>query len=282
MFESLGIINFVRAMGGTVISSFTDPFNLVMAHGLGRMFKTGIAPMIRDFHQAYWAGDSALRQNSRLAAANMEWVLSDRIAQMAELHSIDGGDRSLAFMRNMAKKFSFLSGITQWNDMLKQVAYNVSQARVIEHARTGYANVGAADRAWMLSLGIDQKMLARIADAHAAQPIDTQKMGGMFVGDWHNWADEEAGRKFASAMGRESANAIITPQIGDRPLSAHTPAGRAIFQFRGFMLSTHSRVMGRNIALMNVGIRNGEYGRAMSVMTGMAGLVLMWGGSMAW
>jgi len=58
MTESLGIINFLRAMGGTVISSFTDPFNLVMAHGLGATFRNGILPMIRDFHQAYWAGDS--------------------------------------------------------------------------------------------------------------------------------------------------------------------------------------------------------------------------------
>lgn len=272
--EMAGIVNYLRSMGTVVVSGFTDPFNLVVAHGLGPMYKSAVLPIIKNFREAYVNADSITKTSARRSASNLEMLHVGDVAQTAELHTNDGNDRTLAFMRNAARKYSKLSGIAQWTSFMKQMSHDLTMGRILDASQKGWDKLGRADQTWLNTLTIGPDTLAKIKDEFANQTVKKDSIG-RDVASWYDWKDKDTAERFAIALDRESVNAIRTRQPGDLPLIAHTPVGRAVAQFRGFMIGTHGRVMGRNIALANAGISNGEYGRAANVAVGVTGMIMM-------
>ncbi len=267
--ELVSMFNFVRMLGGTVASSFTDPINLVIANGFGRTVSKGIAPLLTDFRAAMRSSSNDMRRLGRLAGAVTELEFNSRMAQLGDFDDLYAtGDKALSFMRKTANTFSKISGIAYWNTFWKQVAYNVTQARIIDNLNLGLDKLSKPERAWMASLGIGQDEAVEIAEAYSKQ-VGRKVVAGIPYANHEIWP-QGVGDRFRSALANEANNVIITPQLGDRPIFASTPIGRLLFQFRGFMLASQARLIGRN-AQLAVLDESGE--RRLGFASGLFGLV---------
>lgn len=266
-------LNYVRMLGGTVLSSLTDVPNLIIANGFARTMRLGFAPMLRDFGAAYKSADSDLRRASRIAGAVTEIEFNGRMAEIAGLSDPfdpDAGKFEKALSR-LSNTFSNVTGITYWTSFMKQIAYNTTQARIIENvAKVGYGKLGNAERAWMNSLGIGEAEAAKIRSLWEAQPEADKYRAGIAFANYESWADKKTAERFKAALANESNNVIVSPSAGDMPVFAATPYGQALFQFKSFAFANHARVLGRNIQLANL-----DREKALSVYGGLAGLVMM-------
>ena len=110
--------------------------------------------------------------------------------------------------------------------------------------KAGYDGLSADERKYMGFLGIDEFMAERIAKQfHEFGSVE----GGVHVPGIESWTDDGARRAFAGALNKDVDGVIVTKGVADVPLFAHTPAGRALLQFRTFALASHQRVLMRGM-----------------------------------
>lgn len=231
--------NYIRAMGGVVLSSLTDVARPLMVHGLGRYMNDGVAPLVKNL--------KAVRMSSR--EAKLAGVVGERVrnAMLATYSEVtDPYSRSSPFermMENVARGFSRATGMPYWNDFMKTVSGVMTQNRVLDNAAR-WGAVGEKEQRYMRFLGIDQPMAERIA-AQFAQHGDT--LDGVRVANTEDWTDDVAVRAYRAAIAKDVDSIIVTKGIGDVPLFAHTPTGRALLQFKGFALASHQRALVRGL-----------------------------------
>lgn len=266
--EALGIWNFITKMGGVVVSSLGDPINIGLAQGFGNAAKYGIVPLIKDFREAYWSSSSELRKYARLALANTEMEHGSRLLGISDAGSLYHPQDFMEKGRRIAERFGKLSGITYWNDFVKQVSYNTIQARLLDMAGRGWEKLNAADQAALSNLGIDAATLGKIKTAYANQ--QEKFAANIPIARFDEWEDKVAAEKFRQAAYQESVSTVITPTASNRLALSSTPLGRIIFQFRNFMIANQMRLVGRNLQLANL-----DKEKAANVYTGLLGLVLM-------
>lgn len=269
--EYVNTFNYVRLMGGTVLSSLADPINIAIANGFGNAIGYGIRPLLRDFQAAYKNANGDLRRLSRLANAVTEHEFNSTVAAMADLGNPFAKDSpGQNFIRNVSKIFSKTAGITFWNSFWRQVAYNTTQARLIDDSLKGWDQLSKAERAWLANLQIDKPMLSKIRTAYENQP-GTKTSAGIPIGRFDEWTDKDAAGAFRAALGAESRNNVIMPSFSDLPVLAHSPMGRVLLQFRRHMIANQARLIGRNMQLA----RLDDEGKAAAVYTGLFGLAMM-------
>lgn len=231
--------NYIRAMGGVVLSSLTDVARPLMVHGLGRYMNDGVAPLVKNL--------KAVRMSSR--EAKLAGVVGERVrnAMLATYSEVtDPYSRSSPFermMENVARGFSRATGMPYWNDFMKTVSGVMTQNRVLDNAAR-WGAVGEKEQRYMRFLGIDQPMAERIA-AQFAEHGDT--LDGVRVANTEDWTDDVAVRAYRAAIAKDVDSIIVTKGIGDVPLFAHTPTGRALLQFKGFALASHQRALVRGL-----------------------------------
>lgn len=93
---------------------------------------------------------------------------------------------------------------------------------------------------------------------------------GVRVANTEKWTDPQAVRIFRAAIAKDVDSTIVTAGVGDLPLWARTPLGRAVIQFRSFAVANHGRTMMR-------GMQEGT-GRFLPGMTSMVmlGMFVYW------
>jgi len=232
--------NFLRSLGGVVASSLSDAVRPPMVHGMTRYVREGIAPLVTNLK-----GYKMAVEDAKLMGAVTERVLQSRIATMAELN--DPYAQNSPFERlvaNMANVFSKMTLLPYWNDIHKSIASVLVQNRVLKNSMVDYERLAAPEKKYMGFLGIDAFMAERIA----RQFDEFGKVeGGVHVPGIERWSDDGARRAFAAAVNKDVDGVIVTKGVADVPLFAHTPAGRALLQFRTFALSTNQRVLMRGM-----------------------------------
>ncbi len=254
------LLNYFRLMGGTVLSSMADIGALALVNGFTPTVRNGVMPLLREYRSNWgkmWIdGDklqrSEMRRHAMLAGANMELILNSRIAAMASIEtegSIFGLSQS--FQREMSGRFSKISGITYWNSMIKQVAYNTTQARIIEDAVEGWGKLSKRERAWLSNIGIDDSTLKSIRENWGNQAKKDEF--GIKFGRFEEWADKNVAEKFKAALGRETTNMIVTPERAELPTFYNTPHGQLMLQFRSHMLLSQAKIVNRNAQLSGIG-----------------------------
>lgn len=270
--EAAGAFNFMRLMGGVVVSSLTDVINPVISHGLKNYLRHGIAPMLRDFGAAYRNEDGFLRTVSRLRMQNVEWQQQSSLMLMTEdLNVLNKGSNRMNMMRNATRMFANASGITYWNSFFKQVSANTAHGRLVSDAITGWSELPKAERSYLNILGIDSDMLKRIRDQYEAQP-GTKQIAGIPVADVDKWTDNAAAHAFSRALTREARSTIIQPSFTDKLALQHGAAGRLIWQFRQHMIANQMRLIGRNMQLAKI---DDEGAKAANVAMGIVGLMAL-------
>jgi hypothetical protein len=232
--------NFMRTLGGVLVTSVTDAVRPAMVHGLGRYMGQGIAPLLTNLKGVKMAVEDA-----KLIGAVTERVLQSRIATMAEL--ADPYAQNSPFERligNMSNTFAKMTFLPHWNDVHKSIASVITQNRILQNAMLDYGTMKPGERSYMGFVGIDAFMAERIA-----KQFDEfgSIEGNVHVPGIERWTDDGARRAFAGAVNKDVDGIIITKGVADVPLFAHSPAGRALLQFRTFALSSHQRLLMRGM-----------------------------------
>ncbi|MDJ0513014.1 MAG: hypothetical protein QNJ62_06190 [Methyloceanibacter sp.] len=237
--QGVQAFNYMRAMGNVVMASVTDVMRPVMVHGLGRFMNDGLRPLMTNLKAIKMSAKEA-----KLAGAVAERVLNNRMATLADLN--DPYALRSPFERmldNFATTFSKATGIVHWNDFQKTFSSVITQNRILDDV-TRYGAVKQKERAYLGFLGIDQNMAGRIARQFEEHG---ETLDGVRVANTELWSDETAVRIYRAAVNKDTDSIIVTKGLGDIPLFARTPTGRAILQFRSFALASHQRVLMRGM-----------------------------------
>lgn len=247
MLGAVNALNYLRSMGGVVLSSATDLARPMMVHGLSRYFANGIAPLIANLRAVRMSTEDA-----RLAGAVAERMLNTRMATWAEITDPYTHRTPFEnFLENTSRGFSKANGMVYWNDFQKAFAARITQTRIL----TGVSDyAGSADKAYLAYLGIDQSAAERIA-------AQFRKFGetsaGVKVANTTEWDDAVATRIYRAAVNQDVGSIIVTKGVADTPLLSHTPIGRMVLQFKGFTLAAHQRAMIRGLQEAPAGVISG-------------------------
>lgn len=235
--------NFVRMMGGVVLSSVPDLARPLMTHGILRSFRSALLPMLTDFNTVKLRSRDLHRLN--IITDMVDNTRAQRIADITDPNP----RRSLveAGIGTMSDSFGYMSGIAKWNDMLKTYAAMVSHDRItdliekwVKIMEGGRGKLTKAEITFLKDNYIDAGTARDIwaqFQAHGEKHSD-----GFWLSNIDNWEDLAASNRFRAAMSREVDRTIVTPGQ-DRPLMASTPLGKLIFQFKSFQLAAMERML---------------------------------------
>lgn len=235
-----GTVNYLRLMGGVVLSSLADVARHVMVHGLSGVMTDGLVPLIRNTR-----GFRMSVAEARTAGAVSERLLNTRLATWADItdpYSVSSPFER--FMDNAAAGFSRLNGLVYWNDFQKSFASVITQNRVLKGVGN-YGGLREKERAYLAFLGIDRDMAARIA--RQFERHGTVEDGDIRVAHTDDWDDEIARRTYRAAINKDVDSTIVTKGVGDVPLFMSTPTGRLLGQFKSFALASHQRALMRGL-----------------------------------
>lgn len=229
--------NYMRALGGTVVSSLADSARPMMRHGLGVYMNDGMVPLVTNLK-----GIKLTAKESRLAGSIVEVLQGARMASLAEI--TDPYNYHSPFERaieNMAKGFNRVSGIGYWTDFQKTMAGAMSQQRIARIA-DNIMKAAPEDRAYMHMLGITDGEAEEISRQIAKHG---QLEQGIRIGNSDQWdatpRAQAAVRAWRAAIVKDIDSTIVTRGLGDAPLWGHTPLGRVVLQFRSFTLASHQK-----------------------------------------
>ncbi|OWK18332.1 hypothetical protein AJ88_03905 [Mesorhizobium amorphae CCBAU 01583] len=158
-----GVFNFMRSLGGVVVSSLSDAARPPMVHGMTRYMGEGIAPLVTNLKAVKLAVEDA-----KLLGAVTERSLQGRLATMAELADPYASHSPFErFIDNAANVFSKMTLLPWWNDMHKSIASVLVQNRLLKNAAVDYEKLGKAELKYMGFLGVDAHMAERISKQFA-------------------------------------------------------------------------------------------------------------------
>ena len=231
--------NYLRTMGGVTISSLTDVARPIMVHGLRRWIGSGVKPLVTNLK-----GFKMATKEAKLAGVVGERVKNATLATYAELTDPYSTHSPFQrFLDNTARMFSRATLMPLWNDFQKSFASVITQNRILENA-AGWAKLSKKEMAYMNFLGIDQPMAERILSEFSAHG---ETIDGVRAANTDSWTDDIAREAYRAAIAKDVDSIIVTKGIGDVPLFARTPTGRALLQFKGFALAAHQRAFIRGM-----------------------------------
>jgi hypothetical protein len=238
--------NYMRALGGVVISSLTDAVRPAMVHGLNAYMGQAIRPLVKNLDAVKLSKAEAVK-----AGAIAERVLASRLATLAELtdpYSMRSPFEQ--FIDNAAVGFSKMTGLLHWNDFQKTITSVLTQNRILENAAraaaSGFDSLSKREQAYMGFLGIGQgraEVLGRLFADHG------ETLDGVRIAHSDAWGPDAADmvRAYRAAINKDVDSIIVTKGAGDVPLFANTPLGRAMLQFKSFALASNQRVLIRGL-----------------------------------
>jgi surface antigen len=265
--RSLLGFNYLLRMGGVALSSVQEIFRPAMAHGL--------RPYLKALPAALNKGGEATRLLR--GEAQKAGLIVQRITNALMVANSDLGDpyvtRGAALEGLIHKGTQFASkwnGINLLTDAQQAVAAVSSQHRIIEtvlgRAGTDGSFVRSADegKRMLAMLGVDERTAAALRTQIEAYG---REVDGVRVPMTELWDDPDALRAYRNAVNIDVNSVISRKGLGDGPLMGNTPLGRLLFQFSGYAMGAHSRVMIRGLQENKARFLSG-----MVVMSGLGGL----------
>ena len=255
--------NYIRQMGGVLLSNITDFYRPAMVHGLGPYMRALPDAMA----QAFNAGSEGLKlslQEAKLAGLVVERVT--HALQMANGDIADpfvgkttGVERLMQKASNLASRWNLVNTFT---DAQQTIASTVSQHRILEAILNPTPQDGSFVRgdpqALLRRLGVSKQTQADIARYFGSHG---QVVDGIRVANTEQWLAaanatgnateiaraENAVRVYRAAVNTDVNSIVSRRGIGDAPLFANLPIGKVLTQFSGYTMGAHSRVMVRGL-----------------------------------
>lgn len=250
--QSAMSFNYIRALGGLVLSALPDVFRAAMTHGPKQMWEGAVRPLMANTRQ-YRAISKELADVAGIA----EVVLNNRMMAIADITDPVGNrtpvENTLNFMSSVASTWS---GGVFWNQALKEMATLVTTKRFRDLDFNK-----AADKALLQRLKVNSRDAREIQKLMRENGVES---GGVFDPRVDMWPDR-ARDIYARAMRADADTVIVTPSLGDKvPVVEHHLWLKPAMQFKNFAVAAHSRVM-------VAGLQE-EQARFLSVGAGMVGL----------
>lgn len=224
--------NLLTKMGDVVRSSLSDIARPIMTQGLTNVVKHGITPFIRDFK-----GARLNMKESGLIGAVMEMSNNTRLSRAGDVADMYAGRTALErTVRAGTDTFGLVSGMSLWNQMMKEWVCMIARSRILEDSvKLKAGKLKSKGKARLAESFISEKMARQIADM--AEEVD-----GVWLFKDDAMEDPDIARTISAALWREANSAIVTPGAGQLPLWVSSEAGRFFWQFRSFMLAAHQSV----------------------------------------
>ncbi|HAD86588.1 MAG TPA: hypothetical protein DCG48_04430 [Rhodospirillaceae bacterium] len=244
-------LNYLRILGGVLISSMTDVARPVMTEGLWRSFKHGVVPLVTNLRSVRLAGHEA-----KLAGTALDMVMDTRALQLADLGDGYGRySRIETGLQGMANTFSLVNMMSPWNAAMKQWSATIIGSRIIDTAKRVKAGKATKpDIKKLASSGINYGRAVAIADMFEKFG---QSNGTVRIADTARWTDREAVEAFRGALQKDVDRTIITPGIGDRPLWMSNELGKVVGQFRSFAFASTQRMLISGLQRKDLATANG-------------------------
>lgn len=252
--------NYMRLLGGMVISSFPDAARPAMTQGLSRALGRGLIPMMRNMKAVRLSMEEV-----RKAGVALDMVMGSRASALADLG--DDYGRFSKFERasgEAANMFGTAALMNPWNAALKQFTGVLVQDRIIDGVEA--LARGDISPAMLEQLG-DMRINRQIADKIAAQfKKHGETIDGVRIANTDKWDANalDALRHYRAAIAREVDKAIVSPGIGDKPLLASKLLGspelaKLVFQFRSFMFASTQRALISGLQKRDLSTLNGLF-----------------------
>lgn len=263
-------INYLLRMGGVALSSVQETFRPGMVHGL-RPYLKSLPAMLNKGGE----GTKLLRREAELAGLIQQRVMHSLMAANADLGdpyaSVGSGIEKL--ITKGTQVASRWNGINLLTDAQQAVAAVTSQHRIMEtvlgRAGTDGSFVRKGEDTRLLAmLGIDGPMMERI---RVMVEENGREIDGVRVPNTERWDDLDAVRAYRNAVNIDTNSIVSRKGLGDGPLFGNTPLGRMLFQFSGYAMGAHSRVMIRGLQEDKPRFLSGLV--VMSAMGGLAGWI---------
>lgn len=255
--RSLMGFNYLRQMGGVLLSNVAEFYRPAMVHGL----KSYMSAMPKLIPQAFNAGSNGVKMS--LDEAKLAGLVIQRTTHALQNSNAEVGDPFLSNVSYIERWMQKGTGLaSRWNmvnlftDAQQAIASTLSQHRILESVVGNGGKDGSfSDNGTRLlrMLGIDagtQDDIARLFAVHG------QNVDGIQVANTEKWLQaanaagngddiiraERAVRAYRNAVNMDVNSIVSRKGLGDSPLFANHPVGKVIMQFSGYTVGAHSRV----------------------------------------
>lgn len=247
--------NYVRLLGGQVLSSLPDAGRIVARHGL---MKTGakIAKLVTSSNLRNLTKNEAHRVGTAL-----EYVLNTRADTLGDIGNELGSSKMDRILRRESNRFSRITGMASWNSALKTLAVALEQDAIVRAAKGG--KLTAFQRGQLANLGIGDRMIGRISEQLESHANEAE---GLFRANAEKWTDQEAANAYEGALLKSADTLVLTKGAGDVPLFMSKEIGKTLLQFKSFGMASVNRLL----VPMSQGIAHGDIATINGAMMMMA------------
>jgi len=257
--------NVLTSMGSAVVSSVPDIARVAMVEGFLNAYGRG-------FMSYFDESAKIVRQMSKpeleKAAIGVDAALGLRAHAMSDMGDLFGNRYTIERALNDATgMFFFMNGLNIWNQVLKEMAGNVTMLRMTESimASGGWTSLTRVQKEKLLKNGIGR------------QDYDIMRMnitnhGEQVRGEWlpntDGWTNATQRLKFRNALNQNVERIIVTPGAGDRALWTSTEFGSLLTQFKSYGQGAMVRMLTSGLQEKDAAFWQGAF-----MIVGLAGIV---------
>jgi len=223
-------INVLTGMAGATLSSVPDLARPAMVEGLQPVMKAmGVL-----FSEAGTRFAKMTKIELQESAVAVDAALGLRAHAMMDVGDVFGNRYGVERSLNAATgAMFFINGLNIWNQVLKEIAGNVTILRMTNAImrKAGWDGLSQSDKEKLLKNGISKHDYGIMRDQIKRFG---QKEQGRWLPNTADWTDSRMRIKFRIALNQNVDRIIITPGAGDRALWTSTEVGSLITQFKSF------------------------------------------------
>lgn len=242
--------NYIRQMGGQVISQLTDLYRPAMVRGLLPFLRDGLVPLVTNL-----AGVKA-----SVGEAKLMNLVTNRASDHILLTMADIGDplSKLSPIEKIVDKVTRVAsrwnGARIWQDFVETIGATMTQTHIMRVLRD--PDTMKANTEYLTSLGLNPAIAERVAE-HLRKHGEWQ--GGVGIANTQKWTEGLTGDAlrgvendviaYRSAVAKEVDGMFSTrrAQPGAIPFFAQTPMGKILLQFNSFNISSLTNVTIRGL-----------------------------------
>ncbi len=233
------MFNYLRSMGGAAIPSLSDVYGPALFHGFGNVMEVGTPALMQAITK------QGLLVKEAQYAGVAERLSHHRLLTLTEIGDpYANGTAVERLLEQGSKAASKWNGLAMLTDFEKAFDGIVVQHRMNKALLSG--KMSQKDLTWLAQSGLDDNMRGRIADLLRKHGSEED---GITVANTDQWDDWDAIRAYRAVLNLNVNADIVTRGIGDVPLAAYHPLGKAFLQFKTFNLAAHQRMFLRSAQL---------------------------------
>lgn len=239
--RSVRTFNVITLLGGMTISAIPD-LGRIASLGSG-LLHSGFKPIIKNFGNGAYLKKMTELQDLGVV---VELVSNNRLMQIGDIgDDVQPRTRVERAIEYAGDKFGIASGMSLWNETLKQISALVTEATILRHSRNLIAGKANADEITALAnVRIDEAMAKRIINQFDQYGENHKGLNLLNAGQWD---DKQAKEVFLGALSQEVDRIIVTPGYDKSVNLNSSELLKTLAQFKTFFFATTTRVLLRGV-----------------------------------